>query len=232
MTAQSMQNVVHAGAPVPDADAQNAICEAYKNALSKYCANPRPKPRGKFNDYFFEALRNTKPNGAKIAAKTVREAPMMVDTGAAMVRGTVAPGKSAVLASRLAKDSSLCGEIAGAFVAATQAAASGLGAGGRVTGAFAKGVLGNQVRSCLGLGGYIAQIGGTPVWRICRAMGIRVRFLDGLYNGNPLEIKGPHDRERPEQFNDNKLLNKGREPFLATPEQCNVPQSVLDACPK
>jgi hypothetical protein len=51
MTAQSMQNVMHAGAPVPDSEAQKTMCEAFKTAFTKYCA--KPKPRGKFNDYFY-----------------------------------------------------------------------------------------------------------------------------------------------------------------------------------
>ena len=54
MTAQSAGAVVAPGGDVPDQEAQDTMCEAYRQAFADYCKVPRIKPRGKFNDYFFK----------------------------------------------------------------------------------------------------------------------------------------------------------------------------------
>jgi len=214
-----MGDLVHAGMPVPQDEAQKLFCEAYKTAYKKYCETPHP--RGYFNNYFFDALRNTSPpKGADLAAATIREAPVFV-TGAA--------GAGAGMASTAASIGSahpMAQALAGGYQSASQA----LAGASQVTGAFT-----GLVPSGLGLWRAIGEMGGPGrFFGALRAEGVRLRYPDGLV-GNPprtLEIKGPFDKERPGQFDDNKIINGGEDQGFMADKSCYAEGEEIPPCKK
>ena len=100
----------------------------------------------------------------------------------------------------------------------------------QVTGAFT-----GLVPSGLGLWRAIGEMGGPGrFFGALRAEGVRLRYPDGLV-GNPprtLEIKGPFDKERPGQFDDNKIINGGEDQGFMADKSCYAEGEEIPPCKK
>ncbi len=194
---------------------KDTVCKAFKSAVKNWCADRGKKLRGKkgnFNDYFYRSLARTQPNGAAIAGSLTREVGglfVRLASGGTRFAGLVTT--SAVLAGG--------GVLGGAARAA--AAIFGQQAGGMLTGLNS---VGNALNRAQGLAARI--IGG-------RFPNLTTRWADGVFSGSGrcLEIKGPTDRLRDGQFEDQKKMGGGKDPAIASCQTCGLNCSNSNPCP-
>ncbi|MEJ7728289.1 MAG: hypothetical protein WKG00_03660 [Polyangiaceae bacterium] len=216
---QAPATVIHAGLGITEGEAQRLYCEAFKQALDVYCDPTKcRKPRGIFNNYFFDALKSLPPPntaaGQQLANATLREMPILV--GAVTGTAQAVAGAPAMAGS--------VGPVAQALATAHSNAAAALGA----TGGLVTGGLGGLVRSCLAIGAMLGK--GVLNWGILRLAGTRLKFPDGMVGNRILEIKGPFDKHKPKQQQAYKDFAGGVDPMVADMAVCMPGQKKK--CPR
>lgn len=224
MATQAPTALVNAGLTMPDGQKWELYCRAFTQAAEVFCQRPRLRPRGTFNNYFFDALNNLPaPNtqaGRALAAATAREVPCivgrLVGTAASLVNNPVI--------------GPACRAVAGGHARAAYMAGGTLlgGAMGMLSG-----MSGGVFRNCLGIGQMFRHVApGVNGWRQVYGNGCRLRFPDGMVGNRTLEIKGPFDSYRPGQEEDYQTLNDPNSGFEASAEKCGKRGPNHQNCPR
>jgi hypothetical protein len=228
MSTQAPETIVMAGAAVPRADIEDALCEAFKEAVVEWCARPAGK-KGSFNSTLFKKLKaGDLARGTNYAANIAREVPIVFggvagaagQTAASLVRGG-ATGPAGAMAGILHE-----GYVTGSrwITGGASAWLSG-----------ANQVAGRGVMSAFALGMDPAAKAAT-IANLRNISGAWNRFPDGLIPPRQIiEIKGPGDTYDRGQKRDYDKFSQPGKPIEPDCVKCdapcvNDPEAPNDGC--
>ncbi len=70
---QAAAKIVHAGGTTVSPGAEGTLCKAFRRAAERWCEDEGKRNGKKFNDYYFEDLKETPPDGKSIGESVERE---------------------------------------------------------------------------------------------------------------------------------------------------------------
>ncbi|WP_437961323.1 hypothetical protein WME76_17910 [Sorangium sp. So ce119] len=228
MTTQVPVALVNAGLALPDDRKQRLFCQAFRQAIKVYCQIPKLPNRGKFNEYFFDALNNLPPPNTKagqaLAAATAREVPIISGAVCGLASNFVANpviGTACTVAANAYA-------AAAALVPGAQLLPGTTGLGGLLSGSTT-----GLVPSSLGVG--LPSSTGVPgtqtAWHQIFQNGCKITYPDGIVGNRTLELKGPHDKLRKGQAKANHQFNKHKKAFHGDGKKCGKSKAYKN-CPK
>ncbi len=190
--------VVHGGGAVVGPGADSTLCKAFRRAAERWCADKGKRNGKKFNDYFFEDLEKTEPDGAGLSKQIVREP--------AVVTGP----QSAMTVSDLEKawaDDDKMSDVFGKMSAVEKDLQESA-----LDGEIGFDAIRPQMNAQLKIAQTEAEMG--DLW---------MRYPDGILDGQVLEIKGPKDTWDPGQRRDYKKINPNKPVIEVSCEACAAP---------
>lgn len=201
---QAGAKIVHAGGTTVSPGKHSYLCKAFAKAVTKWCDPNRQKNGKEFADYVMDELPGIKPNGAAYAAQITSEVP----TVAKWASGT---GASTVTAYTAAKAGTPIGAALAAIAGPIAQAASSLASGAMTRGQYRR-----HMNNLVG-----NAIGGRR----------RMRYPDGMINGQPIEIKGPTDKFGPGQLEDYNQIDPNKPTIEVSCKSCGHKCANGNKCP-
>lgn len=214
-------NILSAAGGVVLADPNSVACQAFRQAVTKWC-NTDPNERdGSFNDYMFRELKSGTPpvpGGKALAEQIEREVPMLADQQTmktladraknALDRAKNVPTKANK--SRAQQYSDVLDEVTD------------------LTDKFKSGSLSDNSYRRL-VNGQMKGLGHY-----------QMRYPDGMFQGHPVEIKGPKDewgkkvspRSKADQKGDYQKVRKDGKVIEVSCKSCGGDCEEGNQCPK
>jgi hypothetical protein len=215
MATQVPVALVNAGLALPADRKQRLICQAFNQAIKVYCQKPKIPNRGKFNEYFFDALNNLNgPNkgaGQALAASIAREAPII-------------SGNVCGLASNFVTNP-IIGNACTVATNGYAAAAAAIPGAQFLPSGLLSGATAALVPSSLGVGA------ARTAWSSIFQNGCHISYPDGLIGNRTLELKGPFDSYRKGQAKANHQFNKHQKGFYGSGQKCGK-SAAYKSCPR
>ncbi|WP_437305817.1 hypothetical protein [Sorangium sp. So ce388] len=209
MATQTPEQLISGGGGLAASGKQEAMCNAFREAVRKYCAKPEGQ-RGTFNDYFFKELKRF---DKKLAKQLQREVPIIMKL-AGKASAFVGP------ATAVARDASLgAAQALAAYMLKGYSPMSGMP---RKPGAADSMRMSTHGRYRWGRGKLLnGKVPGAnrffPV------------FPDAMWNGQVVEVKGPGDTwNRNGQAQDYQKISAPNEPIVPSCGSCAPVNCVND----